>query len=89
MSKWCYEGEVMKTLSLKLPESLLSKLNSTAKERGESRSTLIREAIETYITGASYVQKGSCLDLAGDLVGCVEGPVNLSFNKKHMLGYGQ
>ena len=79
----------MKTLSLKLPESLLAKLNSTAKERGESRSVLIREAIETYIMGAGNVQKGSCLDFAGDLVGCVKGPVDLSFNKKHMRDYGQ
>lgn len=79
----------MKTLSLKLPDSLLAKLNATAKERGESRSALIREAIETFITGTRYVQKGSCLDLARDLAGCVKGPKDLSLNKKHMRGYGQ
>ena len=79
----------MKTLSLKLPESLLVKLNSAAKERGESRSALVREAIETFMAGDKNVQKSSSLDLAKDLVGCVKGPVDLSFNKKHMRGYGQ
>ncbi|PIU85321.1 MAG: hypothetical protein CO106_08670 [Deltaproteobacteria bacterium CG_4_9_14_3_um_filter_44_9] len=79
----------MKTLSLKLPESLLAKLASTARERGENRSALVREAIETFITGDNHAPKGSCLDLAKDLVGCVKGPVDLSFNKKRMRGYGQ
>ena len=79
----------MKPLSLKLPESLLDRLTSAARERGESRSALVREAIEAYIEGDSRPQKGSCLDLAGDLVGSVKGPVDLSFNKKHMRGYGQ
>ena len=79
----------MKTLSLKLSESLLAKLTSVARERGESRSALLREAIEKYITGDNHVSKGSCLDLAKNLVGCVKGPVDLSFNKKHMRGYGQ
>lgn len=79
----------MKNLSLKLPESLLVKLDSAARERGESRSALIREAIGTFITGDNYLKKSSCLDLAKDLVGYVKGPVDLSFNKKRMRGYGQ
>ncbi len=79
----------MKTLSLKLPESLFAKLTSTARERGESRSALVREAIETFIGGDNHISKGSCLDLSKDLVGCVKGPADLSFNKKRMRGYGQ
>ena len=79
----------MKTLSLKLPESLLEKLDSTAKRRGESRSALLREAIETVIEGESQIRDGSCLDLAKDLEGCVNGPEDLSFNKRRMDGYGQ
>ena len=79
----------MKTLSLKLPESLLEKLDSVARKRGESRSALLREAIEAVIGGQSHMQDGSCLDLAKDLAGCVKGPEDLSFNKKRMDGYGQ
>ena len=79
----------MKTLSLKLPESLLEKLDSAARKRGESRSALLREAIEAVIGGESHIQDSSCLDLEQDLAGCVEGPEDLSFNKKLMDGYGQ
>ena len=79
----------MKTLSLKLPESLLATLTFMARERGENRSALVREAIESFITGVNHAPKGSCLDLAKNLVGCVKGSVDLSFNKKHMRGYGQ
>lgn len=79
----------MKTLSLKLPETLLEKLDSTAKKRGESRSDLLREAIGLVISGESPMQNGSCLDLANDLAGCIKGPEDLSFNKTRMDGYGQ
>ncbi len=79
----------MKTISLKLPESLLLELNSMARERGQNRSALLREAIETFIEGDNRTPKGSCLDLAKDLVGCVKGPTDLSFEKKHMRGYGK
>jgi predicted transcriptional regulator len=79
----------MKTLSLKLPESLLERLDAAARERGESRSVLLREAIETVLSGEVRVQHGSCLDLAKDLAGSVMGPEDLSFNKRRMDGYGQ
>ena len=58
----------MKTLSLKLPESLLEKLDSRARKRGESRSVLLREAIKTMIEGENDIKEGSCLDLAKDLM---------------------
>ena len=82
-------GRVMKTLSLKLPETLFAKLASAARERGESRSTLVRDAIETFITKNNHAPNGSCLDIAKDLAGCVNGPADLSFSKKRMRGYGQ
>ena len=79
----------MKPLSLKLPESLLEKLTFAARERGESRSAVVRDAIAAFIDGENHRQNMSCLDLADDLVGSVKGPVDLSFSKKHMRGYGQ
>ena len=83
------EEGVMKILSLKLPEALLAQITSMAKERGESRSALVREAIETFIAVDNRPQGVNCLDLARDLVGSVKGPVDLSFNKKHLHGYGR
>jgi predicted transcriptional regulator len=79
----------MKALSLKLPEALLQQLDSAAKKRGESRSSLLREAIETVVSEDKHIRKGSCLDLAEDLAGCVKAPEDLSFNKTRMDGYGQ
>jgi hypothetical protein len=79
----------MKTLSLKLPELLFEQLTSIAKKRGESKSALVREAIKL-ITGENHdLNRGSCLDIAKDLAGSVSGPKDLSFNKKHLRGYGE
>jgi hypothetical protein len=79
----------VKTLSLRLPESLFSRLASAARERGESRSALVREAIESLVAGRGSTPEGSSLDLARDLAGCVHGPKDLSTSSKHMRGYGQ
>jgi len=80
----------MKTISLKLPERLLRRLESAARERGESKSELVRTALEQMLNGAG-TGKGpvSALDLAGDLVGCGEGPGDLSTNPKYMEGFGR
>ena len=82
------KGVVMKTLSLKLPELLFAKLASAAEKRGESKSALVREATEALLSGDGPAVESSCLDLAKDLAGCANGPVDLSFSKKHMFGYG-
>jgi metal-responsive CopG/Arc/MetJ family transcriptional regulator len=74
----------MKTISLKLPEALFEKLDSTARERGESKSALLREVIETVVTGRKKIGDGSCLDIAKDLAGCIKGAKDLSYNKKRM-----
>jgi hypothetical protein len=78
----------MKTLSLKMPETLFEKLDSAARERGESKSALLRELVQMTIAGKKN-GNGSCLDLAKDLAGCVKGDKDLSFNKKRMDGYGK
>jgi metal-responsive CopG/Arc/MetJ family transcriptional regulator len=79
----------MKILSIKLPEALHAKLNSAARKKGESRSALVRDAIEAFIEDEDNIPQSSCLELAKDLAGVVKGPADLSFNKKHMRGYGQ
>jgi hypothetical protein len=78
----------MKTISLKMPEALFEKLDSTARERGESKSALLRELVQMTVA-AKKDGDGSCLDLAKDLAGCVKGEKDLSFNKKRMNGYGK
>lgn len=79
----------MKTVSFKLPESLHRKLQAVAKRRGESQSEVVRAAIEQYFDGDDALPAGSLLERAGKLVGCLEGPGDLSYNKKHMEGFGE
>jgi len=77
----------MTTLSLKLPPALEARLARTARSRGISKSRLVREAIEAHLSRVP--EKGSCLDLAGDLAGSVRAAPDLSSNPKHMQGYGR
>jgi len=79
----------MKTLTVKVPEELDLKLAAVAAKRGESKSNLIRTAINSILKENKAVIPNSCLDMAKDLVGSVEGPSDLSCNKRHLKGYGK
>ena len=78
----------MTTVSLKVPDVLEQRLARLAASRGATRSELIREAIERFLHEAS-AHPESCLARASDLVGSVDGPADLSHNKKHMDGFGR
>jgi len=56
---------------------------------GKSKSSVVREALEAYLNGETARDGGSCLDLVENLAGCLEGPRDLSSNKKHMSGFGR
>lgn len=78
----------MRSLSLKLPRHLDVMLARLAKQRGVSRSTVLREALEAY--AANGAVRGSALEAAGDLVGSVKGgPRDLSYNKKYLEDLGK
>ncbi len=79
----------MKTLTLKLPNSLETRLNFKAKESGLSKSEIVREALLNYLMDDKKAQTGSFLELAKDLAGSVEGPIDLSENEKYLEDYGQ
>ncbi len=76
----------MKMLSLKLPPSLSVRLARAAKKRGQSKSEVVRAALEQFLEAERPM---SALELAGDLVGCGEGPGDLSTNPRHMEGFGE
>ena len=79
----------MKTLSLKLPEALAAKLAALAKKRRATKSALVRDALEAFLARDGKASAGSFLDLAGDIVGCAEGPGDLSYNKAYLRDYGR
>jgi predicted transcriptional regulator len=72
----------MKTISLKLPDSLHTRLQKAATIRGQSKSNVVRSALEKFLNGEPAARPGSALELAGPLVGAAEGPRDLSTNPK-------
>jgi Arc/MetJ-type ribon-helix-helix transcriptional regulator len=82
----------MKTISLKLADELLRELERAARERGQSKSEVVRVALAQFLSNGQRAESTrpiSALELAGDLVGCAEGPGDLSTNPKYMEGYGK
>lgn len=79
----------MKTISLKLPESLDAKLNRVAKQRDQTKSDVVREALEQFLNGERTSRMVTVAELASDLLGSAEGPSDLATNPKYMEGYGK
>jgi hypothetical protein len=74
---------------LKLPDELLSQLETEAKARGITKSSLVRESLEAALCRQSPANAGSCYDLARDLAGKVKGlPEDLAENPKYIDGFG-
>lgn len=78
----------MRIVTVRLPNALHAKLTAAARQLKTTKSVVVRGALEDYLDTAKAGKSGSVLDLAGDLVGSLEGPGDLSYNKEHMRGYG-
>lgn len=57
----------MKTLSLKVSETLHRRLSRFVSKKGISKSDAVRAALDAYLDSAGEVANDSVLDLAGDL----------------------
>jgi predicted transcriptional regulator len=80
----------MNTISLKLPDHLLERLEEEAKARGTTKSSLVRECLEKSLDARAAKDAGSCHDLARDLAGSIKGlPRDLTTNPKYMEGFGR
>ena len=89
MTTWYYPP--MKTMSLKLPEDINTRLTGRARALCKTKSELTREALTRMLEDDSTdgVSGASCLDMVRDLVGVASGPRDLASNKKHLRGYGR
>lgn len=77
----------MKTLTLKINESLDNWLATEAERLGRTKSEIAREALERRRAGEGT---GSLYDLARDLCGVIKGgPRDVSTNKKYLKGMGR
>lgn len=80
----------MRTISLKLPDNLLVQLESEAKARRVTKSSLVRESLENAFRKEPPTGKVSCYDLARDLAGALKGlPRDLADNPKYMERFGE
>jgi len=80
----------MKTTAVILPNALDAKLASVARQRRTTKSAIVRAALEQYLARNAEPSPESFAALAKDLIGCVSGgPPDLSYNKKHMEGFGR
>ncbi len=84
-----YYSEVMQTISLRLPDDLVADLEREAKARRVTKTSLIRESLETALRSKSG-KPVSCYDLSKDLIGKFKGaPKDLATNPKYMKGFGE
>lgn len=79
----------MKTISLKVSQSLDRRLAERAVATGVSKSELARRALDAYLARDHGADVESAADRAGDLVGCLAGPRDLSSNTDYLDGYGK
>lgn len=77
----------MRPISIKLSAPLDQKLTAIARRRHTNRSTVMREALETYVAGRPG--RASVTAAAGDLVGSLHGPEDLATAARHLAGYGK
>ena len=79
----------MNTVSLKMPDPLAIRLEDTARQRGVSKSVLIRAALEAYLQADGAERAKSTLSRVADLAGTLSGPEDLSVNKDYLRNFGQ
>lgn len=75
----------MKNISLKIPEFLDSQIVALANLSNKNKSELIREILEDYLISRQSSNKLSGID---EIVGSIEGPKDLSHNKKYLQDLG-
>ena len=81
----------MKTLTVRLPETLVAEIEAESRGRKVSKSDVVRERLKLGAGGRH--RQSSVLHAIGDLIGSVKGlPADLSRRKKEHLkatGYGR
>lgn len=80
----------MRTLSLKIPDTLDQRIALEVTRRKIGKSAFVREAIEQHLATPSASRRPqSFIELAGDLIGRRKGPGDLSTNPKYLKNFGK
>lgn len=87
----CITLKNMRTLTVRLPETLAADIEAESRERRVSKSDVVRERLERAAKGNP--KEAASLEAIADLIGSIDGlPADLSSRKKQYLratGYGQ
>ena len=79
----------MTTISLKVPDELLARMDAVASAKRTSRSALLREALEEKLEVVASKSAPSLYDRSADLCGKDHsGLGDLASNPKHLEGFG-
>jgi len=79
----------MTTMTIKMPEQMSARLRQHSAELGVNCSELVRQAVERLLDAGPRATTGTCLALAADLEGCLDGARDLATNPDHMKGFGR
>lgn len=80
----------MTTISLKLPETLVARLEAEARSRKKSKSAIIRDYLEQGLNGSPRGKRPSFYEQAQDLCGTGHSGVSdLATNPEHLEGFGK
>lgn len=78
----------MKNVSMKVEDPLASRLEAEAARRRVSKSEILREALARYLDRDPVPPEGSVAARAARFAGCLEGPPDLSYDPRHLEGFG-
>lgn len=79
----------MITISLKVPDELVSRMDAVARAKRTSRSALLREALEDKLKVVAKKSPPSLFEQSADLCGKgSSGLGDLASNPKHFEGFG-
>jgi Arc/MetJ-type ribon-helix-helix transcriptional regulator len=79
----------MTTISLKIPDELVARMDAMARAKRTNRSALLREALEEKLKAAARKNPPSLFERSADLCGKgSSGLGDLASNPKHLEGFG-
>lgn len=88
MRNWYY-FVLVTTISLKVPDELMSRMDAMARAKKTSRSALLREALEEKLKVEARKAPLSLYEQSADLCGMgSSGLGDLASNPNHMDGFG-
>ena len=78
-----------RAITVKIPGPLAARLSAAVRRRRTTQSAIVREALEGHLRSTPLDSGGSFLEVAADIIGSVEGPADLSTNRRRLRGYGR